>query len=236
MIKNKIRKLIGERSILLWSLQQMRSSPIAFPGRLFASFLATQRLTGRPWPILVRVNHSCSVRVKRDRAAKAVIKGILSFEEWGGVEEISTLSIGQGAQLIIDGDFIIGPGVHILISREGSLRIGGRKLESGSGITCRSRIMVERSLSIGYDCIIAFGVYLTDSDWHSIEGKQRCLPVNIGDHVWVAHDVSVLKGAEIANGCIVAPKSTVTGRFETEACLLAGSPAKVKREHVQWSR
>lgn len=236
MIKTILIKKIGERSIVWWSLHQIRASPLAFPSRFLASLLATQRLTGRPWPIIVRLNHSSRVRIKRASTAKIALRGILTFEKWGGVEELSTLSIGQDAQLFIDGDFIVGPGVHISVSREGTLKIGGRKFESGSGITCRSRIMVERSVSIGYDCIIAWGVYITDSDWHSIEGRQRFQPVKIGDHVWIAHDASVLKGAEIPSECIVAPKSAVTGKHAIEACLLAGSPAKVKRQNVTWTR
>ena len=236
MIKNSLRKKIGEKSILWWSLQQLRASPLAFPGRFLASLLATQKLTGQPWPIVVRFNHSTRVIIKRDSTAKVALKGILSFEKWGGVEEVSTVSVGQDSQLLIDGDFIVGPGVHISVSREGTLRIGGRRFESGSGVTSRSRIMVEQSVSIGYDCIIAWGVYITDSDWHNIEGRERCLPVNIGNHVWISHDVSVLKGAEVAHGCIVAPKSTVIGKHPVEFCLLAGSPARIKRENVRWSR
>jgi acetyltransferase-like isoleucine patch superfamily enzyme len=235
-IKDFLRQSFGEQSAFWWGFQQLCVSPLSFPRQLLGSLIATFRLTGKPWPLLVRINHSSPVRIKLHATSKVVLKGILSFEEWGGVEESSSLSMGQDALLLIDGNFSIGPGVHISVSRFGVLRIGGRKDSSGSGITCRTRIMVERSLSVGYDCIIAWGVYITDSDWHNVKGRQRSSPVRIGDHVWIAHDVSVLKDSEIANGCIVAPKSTVTGRHLTQACLLAGSPAKIKREGIEWSR
>lgn len=154
----------------------------------------------------------------------------------GGVIERSSLSIGENAKLEVASEFLVGPGTHISISRGGQLLIGGKASESASGITCRTRIMVEQDVRIGKDCIIAWGCFISDSDWHSIEGRLRCVPVRIGDHVWISHDVSVVKGATIPEGCIVAPKSVV-GRKQFQAySLLAGQPAVVKRTGVHWHR
>jgi acetyltransferase-like isoleucine patch superfamily enzyme len=47
--------------------------------------------------------------------------------------------------------------------------------------------------------------------------------------------VLVLKGALIANGLIVGPKSVVTAKQCQPLSLLAGQPAVVKLEGVDWS-
>ena len=96
--------------------------------------------------------------------------------------------------------------------------------------------MVENSVSIGKDGLIAWGVFISDSDWHAIKGKPRSAPVCIEDHVWIAHDVSILKGSHVPCGCIVAPKSLVLGGGYRQHSLIAGQPAVIKRDDVRWSR
>lgn len=137
----------------------------------------------------------------------------------------------------MDGDFEIGPGVQINVAPKAELTIGGRKFSTGSGITANSRIMIEKSLVIGFDSIIAWDVFISDSDWHDIKGVTRCKAVNIGDHVWISHGVSVLKGATIPSGCIVGAKSLVCADnvFE-EKSLITGIPATTKKTKVEWSR
>ena len=154
----------------------------------------------------------------------------------GGVLERCILTIGENARLEVGGEFLIGLGTYIGISKGAQLLIGGKAKESASGITCRTRIMVEQDVRIGEDCIIAWGCFISDSDWHTIKGKPRCIPVHIGNHVWISHDVSVIKGATIPDGCIVAPKSVVGGKQFQPCSLLAGQPAVVKRNDVHWHR
>jgi acetyltransferase-like isoleucine patch superfamily enzyme len=96
--------------------------------------------------------------------------------------------------------------------------------------------MVEKSLAIGFDCIIAWDVFISDSNWHDIIGAKRNGPVVIGDHVWISHGVSILKDTSIPNGCVIGAKSLVTGIFTTENSLIAGVPAKVRRNDVEWVR
>lgn len=142
----------------------------------------------------------------------------------GGVIERSTLSIGENAKLEVASEFTIGPGTHLSISSGGHLSISGKANESASGITCRTRIMVEQDVRIRKDCIFAWGCVISDSDWHVISGRPGCVPVRIGDNVWISHDFSVVKGATIPHGCIVASK--ISCRQQAISGLLpAGGPA-----------
>lgn len=198
--------------------------------------MASWRLTRQPWPIRVRLHHSTKLAIRRHPKASVHLHGVLVFDEWGGVIERSSLSIGEDANLEVASEFSIGPGTHISISKRGQLFIGGKDKEPASGITCRTRIMVDQDVRIGRDCIIAWGCFISDSDWHAIKGRPRSIPVHIGNHVWISHDVSVIKGATIPDGCIVAPKSVVGGKKFQPYSLLAGQPAVVKRNDVHWHR
>jgi len=60
--------------------------------------------------------------------------------------------------------------------------------------------------------------------------------VFIGDHVWIGESVYVTKSARIGDDCIVGACSVVTRRFDLSHAALAGNPAKVVRERVQWVR
>ena len=60
--------------------------------------------------------------------------------------------------------------------------------------------------------------------------------VVIGEHVWIAHGASILKGSLVPENSIVAAKSLVQGAFDGSGLLLAGAPARIVREGVQWKR
>ncbi len=131
---------------------------------------------------------------------------------------------------------MLGNGTRIFIDRGASLYIGGKKNESASGITEKSLIMVRKKIHIGFDCIIAWNVFITDCDWHMIVGKSVQEDVIIGDHVWIAGNTSILKGSKIEENCIVGAHSLITKKLIPAGNLVAGNPAKVIENNVQWHR
>lgn len=220
-----------------WLLSGIRSSPIGFLVVLFKSLFATKKLTGKFFPLRIRVGAGQKFKVNKALTSSIMIEANLSVNQWGGCSLPSSLTCAEGSTLIVSGDFEIGPGVHISIGRNASLILKGRKKSTASGITCNTRIMVENAIEIGADCIIAWDVLITDSDWHDIRGTERVFPVFIGDNVWIAHGVSITKGASIPSGCIVGAKSLVTkaGVF-SEKSMIAGVPAVVRKTDVEWFR
>jgi UDP-3-O-[3-hydroxymyristoyl] glucosamine N-acyltransferase len=146
------------------------------------------------------------------------------------------ISLGKNSKLRILGDFTLGPDVLIILGDDAELIIGGRKDSSGSGITGSTRIMVRESVVIGADTIIAWDVFITDSDWHTIVGFHNTKPTIIGSHVWLAHGASVLKGTTIGNDSIVAAKGTCMMSQYPPNSLLGGTPARILRRDVEWQR
>lgn len=93
-------------------------------------------------------------------------------------------------------------------------------------------------VTIGDDCLFA-RVRFRPADSHSIidiETGERLNPpgeIVVGDHVWLAEDVLLMKGAKIGAGSIVGAHSVVTGDIPDNS-LAVGYPARVIRQGVRW--
>jgi acetyltransferase-like isoleucine patch superfamily enzyme len=176
------------------------------------------------------------IRIRKDNGSRLVVNGTIAFTPSLEGDERTTIHLCEGSTLKISGDFQIGNGVRIWLDKNASLFVGGRKNESGSGITCNSTILVRKKLVIGHDFVAAWQVFITDCDWHGISGRTPVAPTHIGDKVWIAHGASILKGTRIGDGCVVAAHSVCSGREYPANALLAGAPARVVREGMNWSR
>jgi acetyltransferase-like isoleucine patch superfamily enzyme len=236
-IKNLLKQRIPAGSIERWLLSGLYSKPLQFPFIFLKSLFATHKLTRSFFPIRVRLGTGQHININRAPSSKVFMSANLIVNQWGGNNLPSSITCAEESTFTVMGDFELGPGVHITIGRGASLILKGCKNSTASGITCNTRIMVEKSIDIGADCIIAWDVLITDSDWHEIKGVERAIPVFIGDNVWITHGVSITKGAKIPSGCIVGAKSLITksGQFK-ENSLIAGIPAVELKTDIEWTR
>ena len=166
-----------------------------------------------------------------------VIHSQLIYEQWLNGDEITTIQMLSGSSFEILNDFVVGNGVKISLSENAKLFIKGKKNESASGITANSIILVNEYLEIGHDCLLAWDIFLTDSDWHQIFGQEHTIPTIIGDHVWIGAGSKILKGSVIGDNTIITSQAVVLqGVYESKS-LLAGIPAKqIKSNIAAWSR
>lgn len=92
------------------------------------------------------------------------------------------------------------------------------------------RLISAKRITTGHSCTIAGNVYITDADWH--ERNHRVFPpgptapVSIGNNVWLAESVIVLKGVTIGDNTIVGAGSVVTQSLPANV-IAAGNPARV---------
>lgn len=67
--------------------------------------------------------------------------------------------------------------------------------------------------------------------------KRINLPqdVVIGNQVWIAYGATLLGGAQIGDGSVVGAGSITSSEFGDHT-VIAGSPAKIIRENICWSK
>lgn len=95
---------------------------------------------------------------------------------------------------------------------------------------------------IGKDCMFAYNIDLRTGDSHSIlhsitnERINYAKNIDIGNHVWIAAHVSILKGVHISDNSVIATRAVVTKSFLDENILIGGMPAKKLKENINWNR
>lgn len=96
-----------------------------------------------------------------------------------------------------------------------------------------ARITSGCSIEIGKNALFAANVSITDVDSHGVYDRVHdpggYAPVVIGDNVWLADGVCVLKGVTIGKNTVVGARSLVVNDLP-DHCVAAGNPARVIRE------
>lgn len=142
------------------------------------------------------------------------------------------ITLADNAQLTLHGDVILYEGVGVRVTEGAKLSMGDHTyINRSASIDCT------QDITIGDYCAISDNVQILDSDFHPItyngETSTMSKPVHIGNHVWIGRSAIILKGVTIGDGAIVGAGSIVT-RDVPARCLVAGTPAKVIRENVDW--
>ncbi len=167
----------------------------------------------------------------RMRNPHIVMEGMVFFGK--GVE----ISARRGYGRLVIGRWVhFGDGNRIRC-HEGSLRIGD-KCVFGRDNTVNCFLDIE----IGPATLVSDWVYICDFDHATLDLlppiKDQGIvksPVRIGGGSWLGTKVSVLRGAEVGPGTVVAAHAVVRGKFP-ERVVLAGAPATVVRRRSQQVR
>lgn len=188
-------------------------------------------------------NCSCSF------AEGVTIKNKLNIEFKGDNSSIiigSNTSLG-GAFLLNGSDCNISiegncnlPNLEAFLYDNSVMNIKERTTVVQSGLTCIIHPYGE--LFIGKDTMFSNLVKIWVGDGHTIFDVNSKKPINIErsritihNHVWVGTQCILLAGAEIGSGSIVGARSLVNKAFPNNI-ILAGTPAKILRKDVAWTR
>lgn len=130
------------------------------------------------------------------------------------------VEIGAGTWLRSD----LGP-VRIFAFRGARIRIGREGFLNGCHLSSKA------ALELGERVWIGPGTRIFDADQHDLDAdrRERVAPVRIGDHCWIAADVTVLRGVEIGEQSVVGTRSLVTASLPPHS-LAYGVPAVVAGE------
>lgn len=155
------------------------------------------------------------------------IRGVLTSFRIGRLVIISQIGrlkiIKKNAEIYIGNRTKLWPGVKLSCVGETQkpaiLKIGERcSIGDRTEIHCGERIEIGDEVLISWDCVIM------DRDYHGYDGKEKKLPVEIGNKAWIGCRTIILKGVEIGEGAVIGAGSVVTRNVEPYS-MYAGNPA-----------
>lgn len=196
------------------------------------------------------LNYFCRNIIRTDRSRVIPYRGAVLELEPGARIYL------RGGDLELGCDRLKGSGEETLIrlrkdsvwSSEGGCRVSyGATIEVLNNalldtgfftMNSRSVLVSAKGIRLGREVMIGRGVVIYDSDHHAIRDLRGEItnpdaPVCIGDHVWLATNVMVLKGSVIGSGSIVAANSMVHGTVPPDSLYRTGS---IREGYGTWSR
>ena len=232
--KNRLRRY--PRIRFLW--RTFRHPIVGILGYIYGAYLTLRYVnTYNKFPAIIFQDGLLRLHIHKGKRAKFCIGDRLIVQPLGVTRIPCLIQMGESSEINIRGEFSIGDDVRMAVSKSGFLGIGGKNKESGSGISGGCLINAFKKILIGEDVIIAWDIFITDSDWHAIEGSSHHAATVIGSHVWVAVGAKILKGAVIGNDSIVGCSAVVLSGSYPERSLLAGVPAKIIKTSIpMWKR
>ena len=146
------------------------------------------------------------------------------------IRQCSILIKGQNNTLIIVEDNVNIRDCNIEIDGDNCLIKMNKNTTIGHNSYLSSE-KVEQKLSIGEGCMLSRNVKIMTSDGHDIlknNNRHKAHPkdINIGNHVWLADSVTILKGTCVGDFSIVGINSTLTKSIPHNS-IAVGNPAKV---------
>jgi len=117
------------------------------------------------------------------------------------------------------------------------------ELRGKSHISIGDNVMINNNVSltadganieIGSHTLIGINLSIMTSDGHSLnpahrhDGQLECLPVSIGENVFIGDNVTILKGVRIGKNAVIGAHSLVLKDIP-ENTIAAGNPCKVIR-------
>jgi acetyltransferase-like isoleucine patch superfamily enzyme len=136
--------------------------------------------------------------------------------------------------VIFNGRAFIMHGCKIAVGKDAQL-IFGDQFE----MSTECAIVAQKKIVIGNHSGISWQSLVMDSDFHHIADEHGVVfnhpkEIIIGDKVWVGCKCTILKGAVIPNGSVVAACSLVTKKLSGDKCIFGGNPIKILKENVSW--
>lgn len=197
--------------------EQARKFPIIVMGS--TSFIGIKKST-------IEINGPITTGMIRIAAKKTGKRGlqvgkktcILVYEN-GKIEFQGKASIGQGTAICAKGGTIC----------------------FGNNYSCNVNCFIysQKRILFGNDVLMGWNINIRDNDGHPMYNGAGDLVnpdkvIEIGDHVWIASYVDIMKGVKLAFGTIVGTRSLVTRSNEIPNVVIGGVPARIIKDNTYW--
>lgn len=147
----------------------------------------------------------------------------------------SSISVtGNNCRIIIEDNVrFVGP-CKVIMGNNSTLII-----RNNAGIRGVEFNLNGAKIEIGELCMFSYGIVLRNHDSHRIlnpETKEVLNPpkdIILGKHVWIAQNVTILKGCQIGDNSVIGFGSIVT-KGCAPGSIMTGVPARVVKENIIW--
>ena len=141
---------------------------------------------------------------------------------------------GKNNKLIIEKGTVIR-NTQIELLGEGSVVHIGENCTIGH--SCYLSAKEGKSLRVGGGCMFSRNVKLMTSDGHPVYENEKLInqakDIEIQENVWLADNVTILKGVCVGKYSVVGINATLTHSIGF-ACIAVGNPAKVVKQNIRW--
>lgn len=131
--------------------------------------------------------------------------------------------------------------VHHLIQNSEFITSGGNSYYNGKMVRKgRGHVQIGKYCAFGENlrliagnnhnynfAAIQVGFYKSHFPGHKYPGHSKAIGIKIGSDVWIGDNVTILDGAEIGHGCIIAAGAVVPGKKFEDYTIIGGVPGKV---------
>jgi hypothetical protein len=166
----------------------------------------------------------------------------LDNRAWQGTLAASIRILGNDCAVIFND---IGHGGYVALT-DVFMRSHRQFLFWGAGATavgCSIEVEgMDLGVAIGDDALISNGVWIRNYNMHALHDLRTGEPIGrppantvVERHVWLGQDALLLNCGRVGTGSVVGARSLVT-RPVPSCVIVAGNPAKVRREAVSWGR
>lgn len=154
----------------------------------------------------------------------------------------SRIVCGNNCRVIIKSSSNRIKKLKILASGDNSEVLIGENFSLTNGCEIVAAVESDLNVKIGDDCMFAKNILIRATDGHCVADKYSGEILNygksieIGNHVWLANNVMILKGGSICANSVVSAGSIITKPCSSENSVYAGIPAKRVKTDIVWDR
>jgi acetyltransferase-like isoleucine patch superfamily enzyme len=187
-----------------------------------------RRLDGGPLTLAQLQTRALSVLARVRARSWALVHPNVEAGEGAWVGRGCRLILDPGARLVLGPGCGLDDGTTVAVYDQGVLRFG-----AGSFVGHHSTLAARERIEIGDGAFLAELVSVRDHD-HEVgrppaSGAVTISPVVIGREAWIGCKVTVLRGAVIGDGTVVAANAVVRGTLPP-GVVAGGIPARVLRQ------
>ncbi|MEN2426750.1 acyltransferase [Chromobacterium vaccinii] len=171
------------------------------------------------------------IKIKGNNNKITVMKGSL-------LNNFSILIESNNNEILIGENCRLSGKLIMKLTDGNRFTIGNKTTIGGANFICGEG----KSISIGEDCMIAWGIEFRTTDSHAIINIENNERINFGEdivvhnHVWIGAHTTILKGASINENTIIGIRSVVPSGEYKGNCIYAGVPAKLIKTNTTWDR